>query len=296
MNRGEFLAELRAQLADFSEEAREDALKFYEEYLDEAGPENEAIVLAELGSPQKVARIIRANCDSGMPETESRTVRGAARHSLSGASWRAPRAPQPPKLEMPEEPESADGAAGDAPAGPDAREDASPDGAAPENGGTYRRPAYDYSAQANEAYGGRSAYGTDGAYGGYGGYGTTGSQGGQSGSNRTLWIILLIVTCPLWIGALFGLIGGAFGLVGGMIGLFFGGIGTMIAGFAALGGGIGLLFSSVPSGILMIGISLLCVACGALLSAFALWVTTKLVPLAARAVRWLWRRLFGNGR
>ena len=82
----------------------------------------------------------------------------------------------------------------------------------------------------------------------------------------------------------------------GVIGLFFGGLGTMIAGFAALGGGMGLLFSSVPNGILMIGVSLLCISCGAFLAALALWVTTKLVPLAMRAVRWLWHRLFGNGR
>lgn len=277
MNRGEFLAELRAQLADFSEEAREDALKFYEEYLDEAGPENEAIVLAELGSPQKVARIIRANCDSGMPETDSRPARGAARQPLSGASWRAPRAPKPPKPEIPEEPQPADGSTW-AETGPAAQEGSAQDGGAPEENGTQRRPAYDYSAQANGAYGGR------------------GGMNGQGGRDRTLWIILLVVTSPLWIGALGGIIGGAFGLVGGMIGLFFGGIGTIIAGFAALGGGVGLLFSSVPSGLLMIGISLLCVACGALLSAFALWVMAKLVPLAARAVRWLWNRLFGNGR
>lgn len=274
MNRGAFLAELRAQLADFSEEAREDALKFYEEYLDEAGPENEAVVLAELGSPQKVARIIRANCDSGMPEAENPPAR---RTPLSGVNWNAPRAPRPPKPEAPERPEGpapTDGA-GDAPAGPSAQ-----GGAAPEENGASRRPAYDYGARADSAYGGRGADG----------------RRGQSGRDRTLWIILLIVTCPLWIGVLGGLIGGAFGLIGGMIGLLFGGFGTMIAGFVTLGSGVGLLFSSVPSGILMIGISLLCVACGALLSAFALWVTTKLVPLAARAVRWLWNRLFGNGR
>ena len=279
MNRGEFLAELRAQLADFSEEAREDALKFYEEYLDEAGPENEAVVLAELGSPQKVARIIRANCDSGMdsgmPEEGGRPARGAARRLLSGASWNAPRAPQPPKLEIPAAPAPAEGSGGDFQAEPAAQEECGQEGAAPEEGGAYRRPAYDYSAQANDAHGGAR---------------------GQNGRDRTLWIILLVVTCPLWIGALGGLIGGAFGLVGGMIGLFFGGIATMIAGFAALGGGVGLLFSSPPNGILMIGVSLLCVACGAVLSAFALWVTAKLVPLAARAVRWLWNRLFGNGR
>ncbi len=70
----------------------------------------------------------------------------------------------------------------------------------------------------------------------------------------------------------------------------------MFAGFVTLGGGVGLLFSSMPSGILMIGLSLLCVAFGAFLAAFSLWMVTKLIPLAIRAVRWLWRKLFGNGR
>lgn len=248
MNRGEFLAELRAQLADFSEEAREDALKFYEEYLDEAGPENEGVVLAELGSPQKVARIIRANCDSGAAEPAA-----APRAPQHGLDWRAPRAPKPPKPDIPRtEPEGNESA---------------PDGASAD--GETRRAAYAYHYPPG---------------------------GGRAGGDRTLWIILLIATCPLWIGAFFGLIGGAFGLAGGLIGLVFGGIGTMIAGFIALGSGVGLLFSALPSGILMIGVSLLCVACGAFLAAFSLWVVTKLIPLALRAVRWLWRRLFANGR
>lgn len=292
MNRGEFLAELRAQLADFSEEAREDALKFYEEYLDEAGPENEAIVLAELGSPQKVARIIRANCDSGMPEAGPDTAHRAhraARLTLDGPDWRAPRAPRPPR--QPEQPapgsaddaapgQDTDGAAGGAGAfgaagaagGPGAAGANGAGGAAGTETGGARRPAYEYRYPAN------------------------GGQGGAGGRDRTLWIILLVLTFPVWIGLLGGLIGGAFGLVGGLIGLFAGGIGTMIAGFAALGGGIGLLFSSAPSGILMIGISLLCVACGALLAAFSLWAVKVLIPLAVRAVRWLWNKLFGNGR
>ncbi len=271
MNRAEFLAELRAQLADFSEDAREDALKFYEEYLDEAGPENEAIVLAELGSPQKVARIIRANCDSGMPETGRGPARGAAQPLPGGIRWNAPRAPVPPR---PDVPRPADEAAESEAAG-EGDDDAAQQGAAPADAGTHRRPAYDYGPPAAAAYG---------------------ADATRAGKDRTLWILLLIVTCPLWIGVFFGLVGGAFGLVGGMIGLFFGGLGTMIAGFAALGGGMGLLFSSVPNGILMIGVSLLCISCGAFLAALALWVTTKLVPLAMRAVRWLWHRLFGNGR
>ena len=67
MNRAEFMAALEAQLRDITTEERDEALKFYNEYLDEAGPENEAAVLAELGSPQKVACIIRANCGFGAP-------------------------------------------------------------------------------------------------------------------------------------------------------------------------------------------------------------------------------------
>ncbi|MFQ7727129.1 MAG: HAAS signaling domain-containing protein, partial [Ruthenibacterium lactatiformans] len=46
MNRAEFMAALEAQLRDITTEERDEALKFYNEYLDEAGPENEAAVLA----------------------------------------------------------------------------------------------------------------------------------------------------------------------------------------------------------------------------------------------------------
>ena len=48
MNRAEFMAALEAPLRDITTEERDEALKFYNEYLDEAGPENEAAVLADL--------------------------------------------------------------------------------------------------------------------------------------------------------------------------------------------------------------------------------------------------------
>ena len=46
MTRAEFLAQLRAALSDFPDEEREDALNFYEEYFNEAGPAKEGVVLA----------------------------------------------------------------------------------------------------------------------------------------------------------------------------------------------------------------------------------------------------------
>lgn len=95
----------------------------------------------------------------------------------------------------------------------------------------------------------------------------TAENGGRSASNRTLWVILLILTCPIWIGLIGGLFGGVVGIVGGLCGIAFAGFATMIAGVAAFGGGVGLLFTSVPSGILTMGLSLLCISIGALLGA-----------------------------
>ena len=86
MNRQQFLEQLEAELSGLAPVERQEALKFYVEYLDEAGPENEAAVLAELGSPQKVAAIIRANLglsdESAVPhETPKPSL------TLNGPDW-----------------------------------------------------------------------------------------------------------------------------------------------------------------------------------------------------------------
>lgn len=58
MTRTAFLAALERLLAPLPEAERKDALSYYEDYLDAAGPENEARAIAELGSPEEVARKI----------------------------------------------------------------------------------------------------------------------------------------------------------------------------------------------------------------------------------------------
>ena len=58
MTRNAFLAALEQLLAPLPESERKDALSYYEDYLDAAGPENEARAIAELGSPEEVARKI----------------------------------------------------------------------------------------------------------------------------------------------------------------------------------------------------------------------------------------------
>ena len=54
-------AQLEFYKAEWKIYASKDALDFYNSYFDDAGAENEASVLRELGSPEKVAAIIKAD-------------------------------------------------------------------------------------------------------------------------------------------------------------------------------------------------------------------------------------------
>ena len=68
MNRVEFMQQLERLLLDIPEHDRLDAIAYYNDYFDEAGPENEVNVLRELGSPERVSSIIKA--DLNMPGNE----------------------------------------------------------------------------------------------------------------------------------------------------------------------------------------------------------------------------------
>lgn len=61
MNRMEFMAELERLLADMPEEERQAAVQYYADYFADAGEANEAEVIRELGSPEKVAESIKAD-------------------------------------------------------------------------------------------------------------------------------------------------------------------------------------------------------------------------------------------
>ena len=59
MSRVEFMNQLKNLLWDIPEGEREEALNYYEDYFDDAGVENEAQVITSLGSPEKVAAMIK---------------------------------------------------------------------------------------------------------------------------------------------------------------------------------------------------------------------------------------------
>lgn len=76
MNRAQFMEQLKRLLSDISAAERDEALEYYNNYFDDAGPENEAAVIRELGSPGKVAAIIKADLNESSEDYVSYTERG----------------------------------------------------------------------------------------------------------------------------------------------------------------------------------------------------------------------------
>ena len=54
MNKIEFMRQLESLLQNISEQERQEALHYYADYFDDAGPENEQAVLEALGNPARV--------------------------------------------------------------------------------------------------------------------------------------------------------------------------------------------------------------------------------------------------
>lgn len=75
MKKYEYLSELEKRLSALPADARRDALNYYEEYFDAAGPDNEDATAAELGDPAEAARKIlegeglTPDADSDAPES-----------------------------------------------------------------------------------------------------------------------------------------------------------------------------------------------------------------------------------
>lgn len=76
MDRAQFMQQLTRLLSDISESERQEALDYYESYFDDAGEEHSAEVIRELGSPEKVASIIKADLRESNDSYAEYTERG----------------------------------------------------------------------------------------------------------------------------------------------------------------------------------------------------------------------------
>lgn len=89
MNRTEYMAALRRALAVLPEEERASALRYYEEYFDDAGPENEQKVIADLGAPETVAAQILADYRevAAVPQADGAAAQPARRRLRGVSPW-----------------------------------------------------------------------------------------------------------------------------------------------------------------------------------------------------------------
>lgn len=233
MSRLDFIKELARLLDDLPREEKIEILKYYNGYFDDAGEENEAAIIAELGSPEKVAAEVKA----GMQEDLSRE--GKTLDGQSGAS-------------------QADGSM----AGAMFEE-------SKETEGSYQ---YDQSKDQPYVYGEQEA-----------------SRRKRANGWKTIAIIaILMVTFPVWIGllgGLLGLVGGAIGLaVSLIVGLFGLLIGVVVTAVACVIDGIATLVVAPITGMLSLAVGIFLLGLMLLVGLLIGLIFGKLIPWIIKSI------------
>ena len=98
MTRDEFMKELAYLLQDIQDEDKDDAVQYYTDYFEEAGPDKEAEVIQELGSPERIAAMIRADIAGHLEEGGEFTEQG-----YQDERFRDPGYAMAKRLDLPEE-------------------------------------------------------------------------------------------------------------------------------------------------------------------------------------------------
>ena len=324
MNRAEFMRRLTELLGDVAPTEREEAIQYYNDYFDDAGEENESGVIASLGTPEELARTIKAGLSDGGNSGE---------FTESGFSGYT----QMPKDEIVKvQDEDAAGrtdtGAGQADA---AYSEAAGSGGAQgsgefrgtQSGNGYYEGAYYKRPEGDGVYGGRQdtrnyrnpyeesgsressagrTYGQNTSYEQSGSYGTGTSYGQgkaakepMSGGMIALIVVLAVLTSPVWIGLLGGFLGVAAGLIAVLFALFLTfliiGVVFIVVAIALLVTGVTLLFSAPLAALCVIGCGLVLFALGLV----GIWVMVALaglaIPAFVRGIVSLCQKIFHRG-
>lgn len=261
MDRAQFMEQLKKLLSDISETERQEALDYYESYFDEAGPENEASVIRELGSPGKVAAIIKADLNESSGHYGEYTENGYQDTREETESLK---------------PEKYQGDYNRNSSGRNRRW-----GRRNENSRTYgENEAYESSRtrEGDRSHGNGASHGERGYH----------VEPKRSNAKMILILILLVFLSPLILGG----VGGALGilvviLLAPFLLVFVVGvvsISVIAAGVACFAVGVGLCFSYPAAGILTIGIGCLLLAAGLLLLMLLVWLAAGILPKLLRKV------------
>lgn len=258
MNKDEFLRQLEVLLSRISQEERTEALAFYRSYFEDAGEANEAKILEELESPQKVADSIIKDLGVQPGEAGASGAQGAAQGSpagaVTGAGWN-PAAQGSPA-----------GAVTGAGWNPAAQ--GSPAGAG-------WNPAAQGAAQ-NAAY---SAQEKDGM---------PGWAIVLLVITSPVWLVMILVILSALLGIVAALFGIAIAVVAVMGAL-------LICGVVIFGAGIGSAFAGNPAiGIGLMGAGLIVLAIGILAVVLVVWIFGGFLPWALRGIWKLCKKPFNK--
>ena len=315
MNRAEFMRRLTELLGDVAPTEREEAIQYYNDYFDDAGEENESGVIASLGTPEELARTIKAGLNDGgnggdftesgftgytqTPKDEIVKVQdGDAAGRTDSSAGQADAAYS--------EGAGCEGAQGSGEfrgtqSGNGYYEGAyykRPEGdgvyGGRQNTGNYRNPYEESGSQENTSYEQSGSYGTGTSYG----QGKAAKEP-MSGGMIALIVVLAVLTSPVWIGLLGGFLGVAAGLIAVLFALFLTfliiGVVFIVVAIALLVTGVTLLFSAPLAALCVIGCGLVLFALGLV----GIWVMVALaglaIPAFVRGIVSLCQKIFHRG-
>lgn len=303
MNRAEFMERLTALLSDVPPTEREAAIQYYNDYFDDAGEGNEQGVIASLGSPEDIARSIKAGLLDGgnAGEFTESGFRGYAEQRKNevmrtqGGEERQTGQNGGPQQQFTGQQYTYGGPGnqGNAYGGPGNQSNAY---GGPRNQGN----AYGGPGNQGNAYGGPS--GQSSSYGGSGGQ-TAGNnpppKQGMSGGMIALIVILAVLSSPVWLGLLGGLFGGSVGLLAGLFGIFLAflavGVVMIIVGIALVITGIVAMFGMPLGGLCLVGVGLILAAFGLVFLWLTVLVVGTAIPALIRGIVNLCRKIFHKG-
>lgn len=266
MNKEAFLLQLERLLYDIPREEREEAMDYYRSYFEDAGEENEAVVLEELESPQIIADSIK--------------------EALSSTGDMTGGLKNPPQLREGRAKKSFGQGYKSIFSGSDFQKKTEQGSAADENGQTGDSTYKNTSGGA--------------AYRRYHQYNGNGGQAYGASDRRTkliLLIILAVFTSPIWGAALSGVLGVAGVIIAAVVVLGICSVGGVIGGIVCtIVAVVKLCTLSLIRGLLMLGIGMMLIAGGGISMVLLLLLCGRLLPWAVRQIAQLFHRVLQWGR
>ena len=265
MSRAEFMRRLAELLADVSPAEREEAIQYYNDYFDDAGTENEQSVIVSLGSPEELAKTIKAGLFDG-GNTGEFTEKG-----FSGYEQRRSN-----EILNPNQPNNGNEQA--------------------QNNQSAQFTQNDQFGQ--QQYNGQQQWQANNAY-------TAQTQSGKkqekqpmSGGTIALIVLLCILAFPFVLGGGVGALGIIIGILGALFGIVVGfgaaGIGLIIAGVCLFVYGVTLLFGAPLGGLCVIGAAMVCMAVGLVFFWLVVMICAALIPAVIKGIVKIFQRLFPN--